>query len=53
MREWLIRFPFRIELSPFIFLFSGFVVLITAIIAIGYRTVTAVKTNPVEALKYE
>jgi putative ABC transport system permease protein len=53
MNNWIQTFPYRTTISPFVFVFSGVMVLAVALITVSYQTVKASKTNPVESLRYE
>ncbi|RXQ92232.1 FtsX-like permease family protein [Ancylomarina salipaludis] len=52
-RDWLSNFAYRIELSWWIFIVSGVMALIIAILTVSWQTWKAATQNPVEALKYE
>lgn len=53
MNNWIQTFPYRTNISPFVFVVSGAIVLMVALITVSYQTVKASKTNPVESLRYE
>jgi putative ABC transport system permease protein len=53
MNNWVQTFPYRTDISPFVFLISGVMVLLVALITVSYQTVKASRTNPVESLRYE
>ena len=53
MKLWLDEFAYRIPLHAGIFLFSGVLALLIALLTISYRTVAATRTNPIQALKQE
>ena len=53
LNRWLQNFAYKTEVGWGIFIFSGFVSLLIAIITIGHRVLKAAKTNPVESLRYE
>lgn len=50
---WLENFAYRISLSPWIFLLSGFFTLALAMMTIGMKVVKATRMNPVNSLRYE
>lgn len=52
-RDWLSNFAYRIELSWWIFVLSGVMALIIAILTVSWQTWKAATQNPVEALQYE
>jgi len=53
MNNWLQGFDYRIGLSWWIFISSGVLALIIAIITVSFQSVKAALANPVESLKYE
>jgi putative ABC transport system permease protein len=53
MNNWVQTFPYRIEISPLIFLVAGGIVLLVALLTISYQTMKAARTNPVDSLRYE
>ncbi|HZY81220.1 MAG TPA: ABC transporter permease [Cyclobacteriaceae bacterium] len=53
MNNWVQTFPYRTDISPLVFVVSGVMVLMVALITVSYQTVKASKTNPVESLRYE
>jgi len=53
MNKWVQTFPYRIDISPMVFLTAGTIVLIVALLTISYQTMKAARTNPVDSLRYE
>jgi putative ABC transport system permease protein len=53
MSGWLESFAFRINISPWVFLISGMLALVIALLTVSYQAVKAALVNPVESLKYE
>ncbi len=54
LMELLLRnFPYRIKLNIWIFVLPGLATLALALLIIGYQTIKAANSNPVDALKYE
>ncbi len=53
MNRWLNDFIYKIDLSIWIFLISGLIGLIVAVISVAYHSIKTAFSNPVEALKYE
>ncbi len=53
MRMWLQNFAYHIDMEIWIFLLSGIVTTLIALLTIIYQAVKAANTNPVNALKYE
>lgn len=49
--DWLSDFPFRIDVSPGIFISAAVLTFVIAFFTIGYQTYKATHVNPVEALK--
>jgi putative ABC transport system permease protein len=53
MKKWIESFPYRTELSADIFILSGVVVLLVALLTVSFQTMKASATNPVNSLRYE
>lgn len=53
MREWLTAFQYRISLHAGIFLLAGAIALLIALATVSYRTLRAVRANPVNSLRQE
>ena len=53
MNSWLQSFPYRISINPLIFLLSGTLVALIAVIAISSQTISAALRQPVKTLRYE
>ena len=53
MHKWLQNFYYRIDLSPWEFIFAFVVTLMISFLTVGYRTYRAAMANPAEVLKYE
>ena len=53
MKNWLQSFAYRTSLAWWIFISTGAVALVIALITVCYQSVKAALTNPVDALKYE
>ncbi len=53
MNNWLKNFAYRIDLNPLIFLMSGALALIIALLTVSSQAIKAAKSNPVESLRYE
>ncbi len=51
--KWLSDYPYRIEIGIGVFLLSGILSIIIALLTVSYQSISAAKTNPVNALKYE
>ncbi len=53
MNTWLTGFAYRADFSVLLFLITGVISIMIALITVGYQTIKAAFTNPVDALKYE
>lgn len=53
MNKWLLSFPYRTGVDLWIFVVSGFVVLVIAFVAVSSQTLKAASTKPSESLKHE
>ncbi|MEQ8711482.1 MAG: ABC transporter permease [Cyclobacteriaceae bacterium] len=53
MDGWLDNFAVRINLGIPVFLLAGLVVILIAILTVGYKTLITAKSDPVKALRYE
>lgn len=53
MKEWLTGFAYRTEMGIGIFLISGGLALVVAWMTVGYKSVRAALTDPVDCLRYE
>ena len=51
--RWLQGFAYRIKIGVDVFLFSAFLATIITLITVSYQAIKAVRTNPVEMLRYE
>lgn len=53
MRNWLNNYTYRIDLTLWPFVISGFIAISIALISVSYQALKASRTNPVNALRYE
>lgn len=53
MHQWLQNYPFRIELSWWIFFIGGLASVIIALITVSFQAIKAAVANPVESLRSE
>ena len=53
MERWLLGFAYRIEIGPGIFLLTGGLVLLIAVLTVSYQAVRAALADPVKSLRYE
>ena len=51
MQGWLENFPYRIELSIWVFVFTGLAVLLITWLTVGYHALKAATANPVDAVR--
>lgn len=53
MNGWLQTFSYRVSISTVIFLVSGAMVMLVALLAVSHQTLKAARINPVDSLRYE
>jgi len=53
MKNWLNQYAYKIDLNIWVFVISGFVLMIITILTIINQSIKVSNTNPVEVLKYE
>ncbi len=53
MNQWLQNYPFRIELSWWLFLAGGFMSIIIALTTVSFKAIKAAMANPVNSLRSE
>jgi len=53
MKNWLQDFAYRIDISWWVFILSGGIALLIALLTVSYQAIKAAVTNPVDSLKYE
>jgi len=53
MNNWLQGFSYRVTISTLIFVVSGAMVMLVALLAVSHQTIRAAKVNPVDSLRYE
>jgi putative ABC transport system permease protein len=53
MQQWLNTFPYRVEVDPLIFVISGLVELVLALLCVSYLALRAASLNPAAVLKDE
>lgn len=51
--KWLENFAYRTDLNMSIFILSGILALVTALLTVSYQTLRAALANPVDSLRYE
>jgi ABC-type antimicrobial peptide transport system permease subunit len=52
MNRWLQNFAYRIEIGIWIFVLSGMLALLIALLTVSYQAIKAAVANPVKALRY-
>ncbi|MFC1476859.1 ABC transporter permease [candidate division KSB1 bacterium] len=53
LNNWLQNFAYRVNVGLTVFLVSGLLGLVIALITVSYRAMKAARSNPVESLRYE
>jgi putative ABC transport system permease protein len=53
MNKWLQNFAYRIDLSLWIFLLSGLIASLIAMLTVSFQSIKAAMANPVDSLRYE
>ena len=53
MNQWLNEFPYRIDISPFLFIVIGLITFLITGVTVGYKSLRAALENPVNALRDE
>jgi putative ABC transport system permease protein len=49
--EWLQRFPYRVTITPALFLKASILIFVIALVTVGIQSLKAARSNPVDALK--
>jgi putative ABC transport system permease protein len=53
MSDWLNKFAYKIELSPWIFVLAITLTTIVCVVTVSFRSIKAALANPVDSLKNE
>gem|GEM_PF-2353042 len=53
MNRWLQSFAYRTGMDWWVFIFSGFLALMIALITLSYHSIKSALVNPADILKYE
>jgi putative ABC transport system permease protein len=53
MNNWLEKFAYRVNIGASSIIFASLMILLIAIIAVGYHTIKSSLQNPVDVIKYE
>jgi putative ABC transport system permease protein len=51
MRQWLMHFAFRIDISLWIFVLAGFAALFIAAVTVSYQVLRVAMANPMKSLR--
>ena len=51
--NWLKSYAYRININIMIFVLSGLLALLIALLTVGYQAIRAASANPVDCLRYE
>ena len=51
--DWLEDFAYRISLGPAVFLLTGLLALVIALLTVSFQAVRAARANPADSLQYE
>jgi putative ABC transport system permease protein len=53
MQKWLDNYPYRIEISPLVFIIVGVGAVLVALVTVSFQSIKAALMNPVKSLKSE
>ncbi len=53
MNKWLQEFPYRVNISWWVFAIAGFAALAIAFITVSYQAIKAAISNPIKSLRTE
>jgi ABC-type antimicrobial peptide transport system permease subunit len=53
MQKWLDNYPYRIEISPMLFVLVGLAAVLIAVVTVSFQSIKAALMNPVKSLKSE
>ncbi len=53
MRTWLQNFAYRVEMNWWLFLLSGLVALVIAVLSVSFQAIKTAIANPIKTLRYE
>ena len=53
MNNWLNNFAYRTDITLWVFILSGIIVLLIALLTVCYHAIKAAMANPIESLRYE
>ncbi len=53
MDRWLTNFPYRITITPWLFIIAGIAVVVIAFLSVGLQTLKAANVNPAKTLRTE
>jgi len=53
MHRWLQSFAYRSDIGLLVFILSGFIAVVIALLTVGFQAIKAAVANPVDSLRYE
>jgi putative ABC transport system permease protein len=53
MHRWLQSFAYRSDIGLFVFILSGFIAVVIALLTVSFQAVRAATANPIDSLRYE
>jgi putative ABC transport system permease protein len=53
MHRWLQSFAYRSDIGWMVFILSGLIALVIALLTIGFQSIKAATANPIDSLRYE
>jgi len=53
IRRWLENYAYRMEITPTLFVFSGLIAIIMAVLTVSYQSIKTARANPIDSLRYE
>jgi putative ABC transport system permease protein len=53
MKDWLKNFAYQVNISIWLFVIAGIIILIIGLLAVSFQAIKAARRNPVETLRYE
>jgi putative ABC transport system permease protein len=51
MNQWLLDFEYRVRLDIWVFVLSGLLALLIALLTVSYQSIKAAITNPIKSLR--
>jgi len=53
MNQWLQKYPYRVEMAWWVFVFAGLLVIMIALCTVSFQAIRAAVANPVKSLRTE